>query len=403
MNKRALLVFIACFCTVFVTYCIRYGYGVVLPEMLPSLAITKTQAGVIYSSYFIVYTLCAPVLGLLGDRYNTRIILASFSALMGVGAFLMAFSSSVVEASVYFGLTGLGASACWAPLMALAQRWVSTKRKGLTLALIDSGSALGIIWMGTVVPWIINNHGWPAGWMSMGSLGILLAVINFVMVRSRPTEQDASSSGTAPPAAKPVWQVYGSLARNSRFWLFGLSYLLIGFSVIIPFTFLNTYAVEELGFSYQAGASFFTVIGAGAVVGKLVLGSLSDRLGRIRIIIICTLLVIAGTAGMAYSRGFLVMAAFVAVFSTGYGAVWSMYAAAASDYIARGMAGSIVGLWTMYLGIGSVLAPIIAGWVADATGTLSWSFIVAATGAAAGLILLLMAWLRIREPVEESS
>ena len=45
MDKR--LVFTACFLTVFISYSIRYGYGVLLPEMLPALAITKAEAGVI--------------------------------------------------------------------------------------------------------------------------------------------------------------------------------------------------------------------------------------------------------------------------------------------------------------------------------------------------------------------
>ena len=77
-------------------------------------------------------------------------------------------------------------------------------------------------------------------------------------------------------------------------------------------------------------------------------------------------------------------------------AVWSMYAASASDYFSRSMAGSIIGLWTVYLGIGSLLSPIIAGWIADATGTLSWSFLLSAGGAVLSLLLLLPVW---RSPV----
>ena len=51
MNKRLILT--ACFLTVFIAYAIRYGYGILLPEMLVSLDITKTDAGVIFSAFFI--------------------------------------------------------------------------------------------------------------------------------------------------------------------------------------------------------------------------------------------------------------------------------------------------------------------------------------------------------------
>jgi sugar phosphate permease len=69
-----------------------------------------------------------------------------------------------------------------------------------------------------------------------------------------------------------------------------------------------------------------------------------------------------------------------------------MYAASASDYFSKESAGSIVGLWTLYLGIGSTISPVIAGWTADATGTLAWSFVLAAAGAALSLLLLLPVW-----------
>jgi MFS family permease len=69
-----------------------------------------------------------------------------------------------------------------------------------------------------------------------------------------------------------------------------------------------------------------------------------------------------------------------------------MYAAAASDYFSKESSGSIVGLWTVYLGIGSVISPIIAGWIADTTGTLSWSFVLAAGGGLMSLLLLIPMW-----------
>ena len=144
MNKRGLAFVAASFCTTFTSFAIRHTYGVLLPEMLPSLAISKTEAGVIYSSYFIAYTVFSPVLGLLGDRINIRVLLTLFPAILGVGAFLMGYSSSLIEASVFFMLAGIGASACWAPVVAVAQRLVNDKWRGTTVAFIDAGASLGV-------------------------------------------------------------------------------------------------------------------------------------------------------------------------------------------------------------------------------------------------------------------
>ncbi len=389
---RRLAVLVACFCTIFTSYAVRYGYGILLPEMLPALAISKTEAGVIYASFFIAYTVFSPVLGLLGDRYNVRLLLTLFVATLGTGTFLMAYSSSIIQASLFFILAGIGSAACWAPTMALAQRWTSDKHRGKTLAFIDVGSSLGIVGTSTAVPMIATAHNWRAGWMSLGALGFAVAAINLLAVRSHPGEQSKlRQKRLGQHSGEPVSVIYMRLLRDIRFWLIGLAYLLTGFSIIIPFTFLSTYAVQELAYPYEAATRLITVIGIGAIVGKVTLGPLSDKVGRIRVMMLCALLIAGGSLGMAYGQG-IRLTVFTAIFALGYGTVWSMYAASASDYFSKESSGSIVGLWTVYLGIGSILSPIIAGWIADTTGTLSWSFILAAAGAVISLFLLAPMW-----------
>ncbi len=389
---RRLAVLVACFFTIFTSYAVRYGYGILLPEMLPSLAITKTEAGVIYASFFIAYTISSPVLGLLGDRYNIRLLLTLFVGVLGAGTFLMAFSSSIVQASLFFILAGIGSAACWAPTMALAQRWTSDKHRGKVLAFIDVGSALGIVGTSTAVPMIVTANDWRAGWMSLGALGFAVAVLNFLAVRSRPVEQPTLRQVKFKQhAGEPIGMIYMRLLRDVRFWLIGLAYLMTGFSIIIPFTFLSTYAVQELTFSYETATRLVAVIGIGAVIGKTTLGPVSDKVGRIKVMMLCAVLIAGGSLGMAYGRG-IWLVVFTAVFSLGYGTAWSMYAATASDYFSKEYSGSIVGLWTVYLGIGSIISPIIAGWIADATGTLSWSFILAAAGGIISFLLLAPMW-----------
>lgn len=389
---RRLAVLIACFFTIFTSYAVRYGYGILLPEMLPSLAISKTEAGVIYASFFLAYTIASPILGLLGDRYNARLLLTMFVGVFAAGTFLMAFSSSIIQASLFFTLAGIGSAVCWAPTMALAQRWTSGKNRGKTLAFIDVGSALGIVGTSTVVPLIVTANDWRAGWMSLGALGFVVAALDFLAVRNRPVEPPGpGQEALKPKINEPLSAIYASLLRDVKFWLIGLAYLLTGFAIIIPFTFLSTYAVQELAFSYETATRLITVIGIGAVVGKTTLGPLSDRIGRIKVMMLCGLLIAGGSLGMAYARG-IGLIIFTAVFSLGYGTAWSMYAASASDYFSKESAGSIVGLWTVYLGIGSIISPIIAGWIADTTGTLSWSFILAAAGGVLSFLLLMPMW-----------
>jgi MFS family permease len=390
MNKR--LILIACFLTVFTAYAIRYGYGVLLPGMLDSLDISKAEAGVIYSSFFIAYTVSSPILGALGDRWNTRWLISLFVAILGLGALLMSYASSILAASLFFILAGIGSSACWAPVMTLAQRWTSQQNIGKTLAVIDIGSALGIIATGALIPLVVTAFDWRSGWLVLGIMGLIIAGLNFLVIRDRPPE--AQNSQEAKRSQQPsVKTTLAVLFRDTRFWLFGMAYLLTGFAILIPFTFLSTYATQEHNYSYQLAVNLLTVIGIGAIVSKLAFGSLSDKIGRLKVIILCCVFIACGSLGMVLGHiAWLFIAAIV--FSLGYGVVWAMYAAAASDYFSKESAGTTVGIWTVFLGIGSIVSPIVSGWIADSTSTLMWSFVLSAGAAVLSLLLLMPLWKR---------
>ncbi len=387
MSKRAWAVLFACFCTVLAAYSIRYSYGTLLPEMLTSLSITKAQAGVIYSSYFIAYTVLSPILGILADRYDMRVLLAVFVVIMGAGTFLMQYAGSVLQAVLFFTLAGIGCAACWAPVMALAQRWISDKKRGMSLAFIDAGSSLGVMAAGALVPLAVAGSGWKLGWMSLGIMTLALGVMNFFLIRSHPRSAEKPAAVVPEKIVRPKIN-YRQILSDRRFWLIGLAYLLTGFAIIIPFTFLSTYAVQELEFPYNSATLLITIIGVGGTIGKITLGPFSDKWGRIKIMVLCAALIGVGCFLMAYSRGWLLMAVCF-IYGVGYGACWSMYAACASDYFSRQAAGGIIGLWTFLMGFGSIIAPIISGWSADASGTLMWSFIIAMGAGLLSLVLLL--------------
>jgi len=178
MNRRITAIIVAGFFTVFTSYGIRYMYGVLLPKMLPALDISKAEAGIIYASYFVAYTIFSPILGLMADRMNIRLILTLFPATLCIGTFLMSFSSSIVNASLFFALAGLGSAACWSPVMALILRWISDRRRGIALAITDMGSTSGILVWTWLMPYIVEASNWMTGWKSLAAMAFLATLLS---------------------------------------------------------------------------------------------------------------------------------------------------------------------------------------------------------------------------------
>lgn len=381
MNKRAYAIIVAGFFTVSIAYAIRYAYGMLLPEMLPDLGISKTQAGAIFAIYFVVYTVFTPVLGTLTDLYNYRLLLTVFSALLAAGALMMALASSFIQTGLIFAVAGLGHAACWAPVAALVQKWVPNNKRGTAMSVVTMGVGLGVFVWGGLLPIIVAASNWRSGWLVLGLCAVVVVALNFILVRNPPDHSPPQI--TAAQKLMYVGTLYKTLFKDHVFWRIALAYLFIGFNVLIPFTFLPVYAREVLHLDYASATRLIGLIALFGIAGQLILGTLSDVIGRINVLIICGLIMGSGCLGMVLFHSEWGLYAVVCFYGLGYGAIWPVYAAAASDFFSRSKTGSVVGLWTVFLGVGSIAAPILGGWLIDKTGYYSSTFL---TGVVSGVV-----------------
>lgn len=394
MNKHSTRIILAGFLTVFVSFTIRYCYGMLLQEMLREFSMSKTEAGVIFASYFVAYTVCSPVMGFFADKFSIRAILPLFVAVLGLGTLLMSRANSVLDASLFFTIAGIGHSACWVSIVTLVQRWVKASRRGTALALVDLGSAVGIGTWSFLLPQIVSSYDWRVGWISLGLVAFLIALMDLLLVRNHPAVE--SSIETLDSETSAMKRTYGSLLKDRNLWFIGLSYLLLGFCVLIPFTFLTIYATQQLNIPYELSTRLIAVIAVSGVFGKLVLAPLSDVLGRIRVMMLCGALIAAASLGMAYSREFGGLILFTITFGCGYGAIWPIYAASASDFFPGNVTGSVIGLWTLFLGAGSIVAPVVSGWSIDITASYVSAFLIATGSAILSILFLVPMLLRRR-------
>ena len=386
MSGRAYAIIVACFFTVGIAYAVRYGYGMLLPEMLPALSISKTQAGTIFAIYFVVYTLFSPVLGTLSDLFNYRFLITVFTAVLGLGALMMGFVNSFYQACLVFPIAGLGHAACWAPVTALVQKWVPDKKRGMILSFVTIGIGLAVPFWGTLIPFIVSVFDWRAGWAGMGLFGLAVAGLNLILVRNPAGQNNQGVS--AKDRLKLVLSIYKSLIRAKQFWIIGTAYLLLGFNVLVPFTFLPVYSREALQFDYATSTRFVSLIAFFGIAGQLTLGPLSDRLGRVNIMMVCSTIMAIACLGMITSAAEWWLYAAASFYGLAYGAVWPVYAAAASDFFPSSQTGSVVGLWTVFLGLGSIVSPVLCGWTIDISGVYTWAFFLGILSGAFSTLIL---------------
>ena len=169
-------------------------------------------------------------------------------------------------------------------------------------------------------------------------------------------------------------------------WYLGLVYVAFGFSYIIYMTFFTKGLIADLGYSPGAAGRLFMIMGWFSLFCGLIWGVVSDVIGRRRSLVVVYLL---------HTLAFSLFALWPTVPGVTLSAIlfgltaWSIpaiMAAACGDILGPRMAPAGLGLITLLFGAGRAAGPSLAGIVADAAGSFSPAFLLAAVVALFGAV-----------------
>jgi sugar phosphate permease len=370
-----------CFANFVVIYSVRLGYGILLPQMSKALSLTKFKGGLIYSFFFFTYLFFSPIFGNLNDRIGARKVIGIFSIFSAMGTTLMGIISNFWSGVLFFAIAGLGTAALYSPIVSLVQRWFGAKRRGVALGILQMGSALGMAAMGILLPGLVLRFDWRFCWFLLGGSMFILVLINVFYLRSDPRELGlfpwGNGPGTVGRGKEERKAYYREIFRLRLFWIIGISYLFTSASFYAIFTFIVMYGVTEIGISHSTASAFVTMMSLAGLLGSPIMLFLSDHIRRRKSILLCHLSIILSAAGLVLAkRNVDLLMACVTTLGFFFHPVWPLYSACAKDYFEDHMTGTIIGLWTLFYGVGGVVAPVIAGYIADQTETFVYSFIL---------------------------
>ena len=392
------------FLDLFINYSVRLGYGVVLPEMIKALSLSRTAGGSVFNAYLFSYIVLTPLTGYLTDRLGARKVISTCALVLGAGVLLMGTVHTLWTACVFYAIAGLGATGMWTPVITVVQRWFAPDRRGLALGILSTGYGLGFATMGVVFPWIVAHLNWRYAWYFLGLAAFIMAAVNAVFLRKDPGSEGLLPWGSnrepgalplTPKSKRPLEQVRppSHVLRQGSFWLIGFSYFSIAFSLYGITTFMVDYAESQLGLPIARAGLLATIHGLFQVVGVLTILPLSDRWGRKPTILMSNAAIAACLIGILFIQDSWIMLFFLvgwlAVF---YGATFPIYGACAGDYFPKEVMGTVIGAWTPFYGSGAILVHWISGALRDASGSYNAPFVINACMAVVGL--LLMAWVR---------
>lgn len=371
----------------------RFSLGMMLPSMGEALALTYSQMGLISTVNFCGYLMAVLLCGVLTARLGERLLISVALTLVALSMVLIGFSSHYLLILLLYFLTGVGSALSNVPIMALITVWFDGRSRGRAAGLCVMGNGLGILFTGKGVP-LLNKmaDGWRVSWVVLGCLAGCIAVLCFFLFRNRPKEDAEGPTETVTTVAA-AGRKTGSVLKNGGkniFYHCGVIYFLFGCTYVIYVTFFVTALVQERGLSEQAAGSLWSWVGLLSLVSGPLFGYLSDIFGRK-----ATLAAVFFIQTTAYLLAAAKLPMFSVYISLGcFGLVaWSIpsiIAAMVGDHAGPERTAAMFGFVTFLFGIGQIIGPAFAGFLAEQSGSFSVSFLLAAVLAGVAIVLSLL-------------
>lgn len=379
----------AAFGTLFVVYAIQFSFGTFVDDIVEDTGWSETRLQLIFAVYVFTYSALSAVTGLLTDRLGPRRVVATGAILLTAGYLVWATAPNLWVAFLGLGVIApLGMSASWVPCNATVVRWF-VERRGSALAVATSGTSVANILAPPIAAALVKAYGWRTALASFALVGGAVMIVSSFWFRRDPESIGQFPDGKSEPPDSTLGRsgvTVSEAFRTGTYWLILCMYALSFVAVFVPFVHSNQFAID-LGVESVTAATVISSIGIGGLGGRLLVGPLSDRLGRRRLVLVAFGLETLAFFGIAASQGLLLLYPSAIVFGFSYGATVTMLPALVGDYFGRDHAGAIVGRIFGTAGTLGAVGPYVAQLLVDSTGSYRLAFALSGLANGAALVM----------------
>ena len=336
---------------------------VVLPYMQTELGLDRADATLPYVAMTVGFAFGNLTLGRVIDRFGITPVLAAAAVIIALGFAGAAFLTQIVLLTAMHLLLGLGAAACFGPLMADVSQWFF-KYRGISVAITASGNYVsGTVWPPIIVL-ISEAADWRAAYLFLAAISLVVLIPGALLLRRR--IDDTSTARATEDAARQA----ASTGLSPRTLQLMLAVAGIGCCIAMSMPQVHIVALcIDRGFGARAGAEMLSLMLAGGVVSRLVSGWAADKLGGLPILLIGSVLQTAALCLFLIEGGMASLYLISLAFGLSQGGIVPSYAIIVREYMPPREAGRRVGIVMFATILGMALGGWLSGWLYDLTGS----------------------------------
>ena len=351
-----------------------YAFGAFFISLETEFQAARAEVAAVFSYAAAVIFIAGAFSGPLSDRIGAKPVVALGTLGMMAGLWMSAQADSIESVSLWFMLgMGGGLGFVYVPAIGTVQRWFFIRR-GMASGLAVTGIGLGTFLMPVIAGQLLLSIDWRHVFEMMAMLIAVLCFPALNFLDSDPLKFGLHPDGAAddPRGANPgnESQSLREILLSRAFIQFYIASVILSFAIMAPFVHLAPYAVDA-GVPGHLAATLVGCIGIGSTIGRLLVGGLADRFGRLP-----SLVALFVAMGLAYlwwlgATTYPLLVAFAIFYGTAYGGSIALMPAILADYFGGPKLSSVIGLQYTSAAPGSLGGPIIAGAIFDYSGSYS--------------------------------
>ena len=378
----------------FLEWGFQYSYGVFFTELCTDLNWTRTMVSGAYSLGFLWHSVIYLPAGRLNDRYGPRLTLAISIIALSAGYALMSIINAPWQLYISYGIIlGTGMGFGHVPVVSTISHWF-VARRGMALGITVVGIGIGTLALVPFAQFLIFKFDWRNSYLLIAGILLVIGLPISRLMRLHPSEKGLLPYGISEMAGEgehnnsPSSTMEFALKqaiKTKAFWLLFTLYVFLSFVVQMVMVHLRVYAID-IGIAPMVAATILGFAGGISILGRIALGSLSDKIGRRVCFFIAYLLMAVMMLWLMEARQPWQFYLFSAIFGFSYGGCIPLFPAIIADWFGTKSHGTIYGAIMLATGIGGALGPLLAGYIHDTKGSYSIAIIIGAIVLFVGMV-----------------
>jgi MFS family permease len=370
-----------------------FTYGVFFKELQIAFGWSRAMISGASSMAFLIMGGGAALAGGLNDRIGPRIILTISAVATGVGYLLMAGIQNLWQLYLLYGcLVGMGFATHDVITLSTAARWF-VKRRGTMSGLLKVGTGAGQLTVPLVASSLIAAYGWRQTYLALGGFTLIALVTAAQLMRRDPQSMGLQPDGELHNQQHSMTPNTNSdmplavIARSKLFWYICMAEFAGFFSIFTIIVHIVPHA-RDIGLSPTFAAGLLSTIGGVSMLGRIVMGAASDRLGGRGSLIICFMVLLASLAWLLLASNAWMLYLFAIIYGFAHGGLFTVVSPAIAELFGTSSHGLLFGLVLFSGTLGGSIGPLLAGFLFDRTGAYEIVLMVLALITMFGLFLV---------------